>query len=268
MNNLIDIKLSNASLNVTGASPIVSDKYKFVSTIEYIKPFLNRGWKIRKEKGGKNQFGQHILHLQHSDFKTNKGDFLEVLIINSHDRSRAFTVAGGLFRLVCENGLMVGEDFESFKFKHIGQRIDEKLDNSYDKIVAKLLELKDKFNRLENTLVTREILLNSIDTIAQGVFNLETKLRKVEVLSVVNTNQLDRVHREGDKGLDMFTAMNVIQENITRKYGLKVQLKETCKETGNLSYTVKHMQPTEHKSVSKDFKVQSIVTSTFLKLVA
>lgn len=261
---------------VTNTQPCkaVSSKYKFISTIDYIQPFLKRGWVIDKQKGGVKATSAHQISLTHPDFKTISGDKIQILVLNSHDRSMKFTVAGGLFRLVCSNGLMVGEDFEAFSFKHIGNNIEEKLENSYEKLVAKLETMKKQFEALESTILEEEVVRNKVLNIASKLLNTSSKKKKVEVEKVTNLIPIiHRISRGEDVGQDAFTKMNIIQENITRRYGLGTVVKVTeFDDDGNVVRefrTTKGMNPVEDSSnVRSIFKVNSAITNEFLKEVA
>ncbi len=256
------------ALSQTEKAQGLSDQYKFVSTGEYIRPLINRGWKIRRTRNANSAHGFHILHLQNEEFKTLAGDYIEICVLNSHDGSRAFKVVGGLFRLVCENGLCVGEDFEEFRFVHRGKGIEEKLENSYEKLVAKLNDLKFKFRSLELTAYDQEDFGIDVLNITKRLFNTDSKKKSVEVLNVVNLRQLASIRRIEDKETDTFTVMNVIQENITRRVGLIYEVRITDKETGTNYCERRRMAPTENMSLTNDFKVQTAITGHFLAEVA
>ena len=259
-------KLSKATLNDVAPCKKVSEKYKFISTMDYLKPFFDKGWKVRQERGGKSLTSKHIMHLKHENYKTNQGDYLELVVINSHDRSCAFSVGGGLFRLVCDNGLMVGEDFESFKFRHVGVGIEEKLENSYEKIVAKLDNLRFKFETLSTLEVEADVLQETVSNIGKRLFEKDTRKESVELVELY-TRGLANVRREGDRSKDTFTLMNRIQENITRVRGISAKIRITNKENGMTETVIKRIRPTESGEVGRDKKVQEIITSEFFKLV-
>ena len=52
--------------------------------------------------------------------------FPQVLLTNSHDGKNAFTFTAGLFRMICENGLVVSTStFEDVKMRHMGYSFEE-----------------------------------------------------------------------------------------------------------------------------------------------
>ena len=76
--------------------------------------------------------------------------------------------------MVCSNGMVIG-DMDSFKFVHKGEKIYQNIEKSYDKIVAKISEVKNKVDRLKNTILPQSEVQNILNTIAKKTFevNLE-----------------------------------------------------------------------------------------------
>ena len=56
-------------------------------------------------------FQKHLVVFRNNDIiiegKDNDTVYPQVLLTNSHDGKNAFTFTAGLFRLVCENGLVI-----------------------------------------------------------------------------------------------------------------------------------------------------------------
>lgn len=73
------------------------------------------------------------------DVKLAKGDVshLTLLLRNSYDRSCSFGATLGAFRLVCSNGMTVGETFGAIKSKHV-VRADHELGDGHDSILDQL----------------------------------------------------------------------------------------------------------------------------------
>ncbi len=86
--------------------------------------------KVRQSKTrieGKGDFTRHMLTFRHTNdlngLQTVGDEVAELLLINSHDRSSAYNFHAGIFRFVCENGMIVKDsDFGSFKIRHVGDQ--------------------------------------------------------------------------------------------------------------------------------------------------
>ena len=135
----------------------VSDKYHFISTIDVIEEIRFHNWypvnvnvaNVRDIK--KETFQQHCVRLRHfEDLLNPKDNAVELLLFNSHDRTKAFSISAGIFRFVCANGLVISDSvFETYKIKHLGVR-DNDVANAVANITAIKPKLMEKINKLES----------------------------------------------------------------------------------------------------------------------
>ena len=137
-----------------------SDKYHFISTISVVDEIRSYGWypvsasesSVRDED--KEGFQQHCVRFRQLDDFLNPGqNVLELLLFNSHDRSKKFSISAGIYRFVCANGLVVADSlFESYDIKHIGDKENE-VKNAVDNIVKAKEKIMDKITLFENTML-------------------------------------------------------------------------------------------------------------------
>ena len=85
----------------------VSSKYHFIETIEIVEQLRNESWfPVSVNEAGvknldKDGFQQHYVRFQHfSDLINPNANVVELLLFNSHDRSKAFTISAGIYRYV------------------------------------------------------------------------------------------------------------------------------------------------------------------------
>lgn len=144
---------------------------------------------------------------QEKDFKPmqNVGDeIFELLSLNSHNGRIPLSFFSGVFRLACENGLVImQQEFGNFKVKHIGftfTEMEELIINHVSKTQDAAKFIKE-FKKIELQDKQRIELASTI--------HKELNIKQpVELLMTP--------HRaEDDKG-DLWTVFNVIQENITK----------------------------------------------------
>ena len=108
----------------------VSQKYHFIATIEIIEQLRAESWyPVTVNEAGvrdleKDGFQQHYVRFQHfSDLINPTSNIVELLLFNSHDRSKSFTISAGIYRYVCSNGLVIADNvFDSYKIKHLGDK--------------------------------------------------------------------------------------------------------------------------------------------------
>src|SRR3954469_20490701 len=107
----------------------MSDSYRFIPTSDVLDLLEDQGFRVtsarqsRSRIEGKAPFTRHMLRLRHESHLDDHGEVPEVVLVNSHDCSSAYRVFSGVFRLVCENGMIVqSSDFGSFSIRHSGSR--------------------------------------------------------------------------------------------------------------------------------------------------
>ncbi len=220
----------------------VSDKYHFIPTIDVITKITEYGWhpvsvqEANVRDIDKEGYQRHLVRFRHFDDLLNpQENAVELLLFNSHDRTTAFSISAGIYRFVCANGLVIADSvFESYKIKHIGDRDDD---------VATAIE------RISNIKPLLEQKIHSFETIdlqvaeKQAFAKAAIPLRFEDHLEI-DYNDLLIPHREEDKHNDLYTVLNVIQENL-----LRGNISGQNKETGR-RFTSK-----EITSISKDVDV-------------
>lgn len=189
-----------------------SDMYHFVSSIDVITEIKSHNWyPVSVEQSSvkdedKEGYQRHLVRFRHfDDLLSPKENAVELLLFNSHDRSTAFSISAGIFRFVCSNGLVIADSiFESYKIKHIGDRAND-IHTAIDKITSFKPQLEQKINTLES------IKLSTGEKEAFAKSSLELRFPKhLEV----DYKDLLIPHREEDDKEDLYTTLNVIQENL------------------------------------------------------
>lgn len=121
----------------------------------------------------------------------------------------------GLYRLVCKNGLIAGRDFEIVKVSHL-ERPVEQLTVLIPMLVAQRQKLVDQVKAMQSIQVTKEQLAQLAETVSR------IRLADVENITRIETADLLRPRRHEDLGNDLFTVLNVLQENVMR-HGIRYQ---------------------------------------------
>ena len=199
----------------------VSEQYHFIPTIEVVKEIKAHNWhpvsvsqaNVRDEDKEGTQ--QHLVKFRHFEDLLNPSEnAVELLLFNSHDRTKSFSISAGIYRFVCSNGLVIADSvFETYKIKHLGDK--DKKDNAVDNDVARAIEsitaikpmLMNKINQFESIILTQ--------TEKESFAKSSIPLRFDNHLEV-DYQDLLIPHREEDKKDDLYTTLNVIQENLLR----------------------------------------------------
>jgi hypothetical protein len=226
-----EIKNRAKSIFTTTGSPSVSDKYAHISTEKIIDDMSLLGWgvvdakevKARKDVG----FQKHLVVFRNNDIQitAEDGDNVcpQILLTNSHDGKNAFTFTAGLFRMVCENGLVVSsKEFENMKIRHYGYSFEE-LQEVIKTMVEKLPLTVESLNKF------RSVELGQEQTLEFAKKALLTRFDEKELENIkIDLNDLLTPTRNEDRGSDLWSVYNVIQEKLTHGmfnygYGNKIR---------------------------------------------
>ena len=212
-------------------NPGVSDRYVFANTETIIDDMAKLGWDVvdcKQQRANKrsNVRSFHMVAFQNksvfitktaSDGTEEIDCFPRIILTNSHDGFNSFKFMVGLFRLVCSNGLVVAtETFANVAIRHINYTFDE-----LREIVAKaIFNVSDNIkvmNEMQGTILTDEqkrALANEAMAIRNGSSDDEDE--KPVKLSDDDIEDILSPLREEDKGDDLWTVFNLLQEKIIK----------------------------------------------------
>ena len=242
-----EIKKRANSIFTTTGSPSTSDKYAHISTEKIIDDMELLGWKVvdakqvraRKSVG----FQKHLVIFRNPEIVIDGADgdtvFPQILLTNSHDGKNAFTFTAGLFRMVCENGLVVcNQEFENLKIRHYGYDFEE-LEKTINAMVEKLPLTVESMNRFKATVLNSNQMLDFARRALNSRFT-ESELENI----TIDLNDLLAPSREEDKGNDMWSVFNTVQEKLT--HGLF-----------NYGYGSKNRKARKIKNFNKDMELNN-----------
>lgn len=115
----------------------------------------------------------------------------------------------GLFRGACANQLNVGQHFETIKVAHLANPVSE-LDSLIPMLVAQQAKLVEMVQFMQARQVSPIELAQFATTVAQ------LRLAQTENVSKIYAAPLLKVRRTEDTGSDLWTCLNVVQENLIR----------------------------------------------------
>ena len=220
----------------------VSDKYHFIPTIDVINEIKANNWypvsvsEANVRDSDKEGYQQHLVKFRHfDDLLAPPENAVELLLFNSHDRTKSFSISAGIYRFVCANGLVIADSvFETYKIKHLGER-----ENDVAQAVASTTAIKPKLMQKIEMLESIELTQPEQESFARSSLPLRfNKHLEVDYKDILVP------HRDEDTKADLYTTLNVIQENLLR---------------GNISgvnnITGRRFTSKEIKSISKDVEV-------------
>src|SRR5260370_39945684 len=125
-----DEELRCLAPSIFASQPIegVSDRYSFLPTSSILRGMRENGWvPVRAEQqsvrtAARRGFQKHLIRFARAEHlhSWEKNQVRpEVVLLNSHDKSSAYHLHCGLFRLVCSNGMVVADaTLQRISIKH------------------------------------------------------------------------------------------------------------------------------------------------------
>ena len=197
----------------------VSSKYTHIPTERVIDDMELLGWKpieakeVKARKLSTKGFQKHLLVFRNDDVVINGKDgdtvFPQILLTNSHDGKNAFTFQAGLYRLVCENGLVIADtQFEDVKMRHMGYTFED-LQVLIKEMVEKLPLTVESMNQMK----AKELEQEQILAFAKEAIN--TRFTEKEVNRIkIDWDEFIKPVRKEDEGKDLWSVFNVVQEKL------------------------------------------------------
>jgi uncharacterized protein DUF932 len=215
-----DEELQRLAPSIFASQPIegVSDRYSFLPTSSILKGMRENGWvPVRAEQQSvrteaRRGFQKHLIRfsrLEHLDSWEKNQVRPEVVLLNSHDKSSAYQLHCGLFRLVCSNGMVVADaTFQRISIKHSGFNPDSVIEASF-KVLDAVPDIMNKVRLFQDRILTDDERL----ALATGA---ATYRWEDPDKAPVNPSMLLNPRRYGDGAKDLWTTLNTVQENVIR----------------------------------------------------
>lgn len=207
----------------TAAHESRSNRYGVQSTTEILEALRSEGFQVfgagqsRTRQDNRIAYTKHLLRLRHvSTFEnglSKVGDSIpEVLLVNSFDGSSQYEISAGVYRMVCENGMVVADSLiQTVKVRHTINSITGVLEASYEvaKQTERAMGVIDEWKSLN--LTHQDRLSLAYDAHSSRFADADGKVN-----TPITAEQMLHIHREADRGTDLWRTFNTIQENAVR----------------------------------------------------
>lgn len=193
-----------------------SDSYSFIPTTKVLEVLADNGWMPTqimetRAKDENKGFQKHLIRLSNEGLNYSlalREEYPEIVLQNSHDGKNSFQLSLGVYRLVCSNGLMVGDTYQSHRIHHIGFTADavQSAINGITCFAPKVLNAISDFKAIELSPMEQTAFAESV---IEMVFDEEKR-------QYVKPDTLLNYHRSADIGNDLWKTFNRVQENVIR----------------------------------------------------
>ena len=269
--SLEEIKEMAPSVFTTNGSKDTSDKYTHIPTDRVIRDLEVLGWKVAdvKEVAARKEdnkgFQKHLVVFRNEDVVITGEDgdtvYPQILLTNSHDGKNSFKFQAGLFRMICENGLVIAdESFEDYSIRHMGYDF-ESLQSLIKEMVANLDVTVESMNKMKQIELDEnqqlELAKKLLDIRLEGTGNAYDDYQPKSI----NYSQ-----RKEDNGVDLWSVFNRQQENIIEGNFRYFNGEKYAKyENVNMEYLGRNARPI--KNFKQDMDVNKKMFAAALELV-
>lgn len=221
----------------------VSNIYRQITTSSVINILRESGWypvfaaEKRVLKENRLGFQKHMVVFKKREgagwMQINESLIPEIILTNSHDGCNAYQMQAGLFRLICSNGLIVADStFETARIRHVGFN-PEMVVNATSRVLDSVPVIAGKVEAFS------KVELSPSEQRALGLSALVAKHDPTpEEAANLNPDAVLRPRRSEDRKNDLWTTLNVIQENVLKGRTREVIGKHRAKEVRSIDKNI------------------------------
>jgi hypothetical protein len=198
-----------------------SERFRAIPTIEVLRGLEKEGFvavgarQSASRDAGKTGYTRHLIRLRRLDDARHYrvGDTVcEIILRNANDGTSAYELMAGLFRIRCLNSLVTQiATVESIKVRHSGDALEKVVDGTYRVLgqAEAVLAAPQDWSRIALDDDAKAALAASAHVLRFGDAD-------GRVVTPIKPEQLLTPRRADDRANDLWTVMNVVQENVMR----------------------------------------------------
>lgn len=196
-----------------------SSRYVYIPTHEILTGLRKEGFEpfmvcqSRSRVEGKEDFTKHMMRLRHRSQVSADGVANEIILLNSHDGTSSYQLLSGVFRFVCQNGMVCGDIAHDIRVKHSGNITDKVIEGAYT-----VLQDFDMITDQRREMEAIELRPQEQEVFAQAALALrwEPDAETGNATAPVRPDQVNRTRRSADAGNDVWRTFNRAQEALVR----------------------------------------------------
>jgi hypothetical protein len=184
----------------------------YINTLSIVQNLQHQGWEIAgvcEQRGKDRKIASNYVKMEHPDFKMMNKNKVEgiscIYISNSCDGKRPLNLDFGMYRLVCSNGLIQRTPYIEHTIRHTQQGI-EQIPVIMQSVNSAAQRVLGRFDSLKTKELKPDQLEELVNKAARLRFNDD----------VMDASQLLNIYRDEDKGNDLWSVYNRIQENLIK----------------------------------------------------
>jgi hypothetical protein len=191
-----------------------SERYSYIPTATVLQELRGEGFEpfmvcqTRVRHDGRREYTKHMIRLRHAS-QINGREANEIILLNSHDGTSSYQMLAGMFRFVCQNGLVCGDTVADVRVPHKGDVAGHVIEGAYDVLHG--------FERAQASRDAMQAI--TLDAGESEVFAraaLALKYDDPGKPAPITETQLLAPRRHDDSRHDLWSVFNRTQENLIK----------------------------------------------------
>jgi hypothetical protein len=248
--NVLDYVGGTNPIEAINAKATTSDKYKFQSTESLINRLERHGLEVvgkslsKVRKLDNEGYQKHVVVFTRDDFKIDDNNFFQLLVTNNHNASGSLKFDLGIYRTVCANGLVVGDNLYHHRIPHIGREFYNNVDVAIEELFERMPLVAETVRQFKSTETSKEQRCQYIKVILGKLFEGKDNIVRIDSRGF-------NPKRQADLDMDVYTVYNRIQE-VVLKGGLRYQTKVQDKDD---NFTLRNNKTRKITSINRSIEM-------------
>ncbi|WAE51495.1 DUF932 domain-containing protein [Stutzerimonas frequens] len=192
-----------------------SERYSYIPTATVLQELRGEGFEpfmvcqTRVRRDDRRDFTKHMIRLRHASQIDARGEANEIILLNSHDGTSSYQMLAGMFRFVCQNGLVCGDTVADVRVPHKGDVAGQVIEGAY--------EVLHGFEQAQASRdAMRAVTLGGGEAEVFARAALALKYDDPDKPAPITERQVLAPRRLDDNRADLWSVFNRTQENLIR----------------------------------------------------
>jgi len=191
-----------------------SQRYSYIPTSavldelrgEGFQPFMVCQTRVRHDD--RRAFTKHMIRMRHAS-QIDGGEANEIILLNSHDGTSSYQMLAGMFRFVCQNGLVCGDTVADVRVPHKGNVAEQVIEGAYAVLqgFGQAQASRDAMQAITLDAGEAEVFARAALTLKYDDPTRPAPITEAQVLAP---------RRAADASADLWSVLNRTQENLIK----------------------------------------------------
>lgn len=191
-----------------------SQRYSYIPTSavldelrgEGFQPFMVCQTHVRHDD--RRAFTKHMIRMRHAS-QIDGGEANEIILLNSHDGTSSYQMLAGMFRFVCQNGLVCGDTVVDVRVPHKGNVAEQVIEGAYAVLqgFGQAQASRDAMQAITLDKGEAEVFARAALTLKYDDPTRPAPITEAQVLAP---------RRAADASADLWSVLNRTQENLIK----------------------------------------------------